>query len=75
MSVAQRPIAQAAANAALQPYIPGLRRYFAKRVPASDIDDLLQEVFLRMQSQGSDSIEHMGRYLFTVAASVLKEIG
>ena len=54
--------------------LPGLRRYFAKRVPASDIDDLVQEVFLRMQShQSSARIENLERYLFTVAASVLSD--
>ena len=56
-------------------YVPGLRRYFAKRVPASDVDDLVQEVFLRIQTQKSSGalIEHLDRYLFTVAASVLSD--
>lgn len=55
-------------------YVPGLRRYFAKRVPASDIDDLVQEVFLRMRTHESGApIEHFERYLFTVAASVLSD--
>jgi RNA polymerase sigma-70 factor (ECF subfamily) len=55
-------------------YIPGLRRYFAKRVPRGQIDDLIQEVFLRMQAHyASAPIEHLDRYLFTVAASVLTD--
>ena len=41
------------AEAAWGAYVPGLRRYFAKRVPASDVDDLVQEVFLRIQTQKS----------------------
>ena len=58
--------------AAAEVYAPGLRRYFSKRVPASEIDDLVQEVFLRMQVHGSGAtVGHLGRYLFTVAASVL----
>jgi RNA polymerase sigma factor (sigma-70 family) len=55
-------------------YVPGLRRYFAKRVPANDVDDLVQEVLLRMQTQGSSvPIQQPDRYLFTVASSVLKD--
>ena len=60
--------------ASLDAYTPGLRRYFAKRVPAGDIDDLVQEVFLRMQSHADGPpIDHLDRYLFTVAASVLTD--
>jgi RNA polymerase sigma factor (sigma-70 family) len=55
-------------------HVPALRRYFAKRVPAGDIDDLVQEVLLRMQAHHSRPIiEHLDRYLFTVAASVLSD--
>jgi RNA polymerase sigma factor (sigma-70 family) len=55
-------------------HLPGLRRYFAKRVPANDIDDLVQEVFLRTRAhQSSAQIENLERYLFTVAASVLTD--
>ena len=58
----------------LEAYAPGLRRYFSKRVPAGDIDDLVQEVFVRMQAHHVDpAIEHLDRYLFTVAASVLTD--
>jgi RNA polymerase sigma factor (sigma-70 family) len=58
----------------LDVYVPGLRRYFAKRVPAAQIDDLVQEVFLRMQAHLTNApIEHLDRYLFTVAASVLTD--
>jgi RNA polymerase sigma factor (sigma-70 family) len=63
-----------ASAGALEPYVPGLRRYFSRRVPAGDIDDLVQEVFVRMQAHGAGpSIEHLDRYLFTVAASVLTD--
>jgi RNA polymerase sigma factor (sigma-70 family) len=58
----------------LETYIPGLRRYFSKRVAAEEIEDLIQEVFLRMQTHKSGTpIEHFGRYLFRVAASVLTD--
>jgi RNA polymerase sigma factor (sigma-70 family) len=55
-------------------YIPALRRYFAKRTPAGQIDDLIQEVFVRLQAhQASAPIDQLDRYLFTVAASVLTD--
>src|SRR5271167_3725278 len=65
---------RAAGAGALDVYVPALRRYFSKRVPAGDIDDLVQEVFVRMQIYGGGPpIEHLDRYLFTVAASVLTD--
>ena len=61
-------------DAVWERHLPGLRRYFAKRVPASDIDDVVQEVFLRMRTHQSGApIENLERYLFTVAASVLSD--
>jgi RNA polymerase sigma factor (sigma-70 family) len=66
--------AWATGDRCLETYVPGLRRYFAKRVPAAQIDDLIQEVFLRLQAHhGKAPIEHLDRYLFTVAASVLTD--
>jgi RNA polymerase sigma factor (sigma-70 family) len=58
----------------LEAHRPALRRYFSKRVPAAEVDDLVQDVFLRMQVHGQEqSIDHLDRYLFTVAASVLSD--
>ena len=54
--------------------MPGLRRYFSKRLPAAQVDDLVQEVFVRIQAHEADSpIQHLDRYLFTTAASVLSD--
>lgn len=65
-------VADGAGAVSIESYIPGLRRYFSKRVPTREIDDVVQEVFLRMQTHRSATpIEHIERYLFTVAASVL----
>jgi RNA polymerase sigma-70 factor (ECF subfamily) len=62
------------AASALQEYVPVLRRYFARRARPDDIDDLVQEVFLRMQSPlALPAIEHLERYLFRVASSVLTD--
>jgi RNA polymerase sigma-70 factor (ECF subfamily) len=53
-------------------YGPALRRYFARRAAAADIDDLVQEVFLSLQSRGETSdIENVEGYLFRTAANVL----
>jgi RNA polymerase sigma-70 factor (ECF subfamily) len=62
------------AAGSFETYVPGLRRYFSKRVHAGEIDDLVQEVLLRMQAHGGGpQIEHLDRYLFAVAASVLTD--
>jgi RNA polymerase sigma-70 factor (ECF subfamily) len=53
-------------------YGPALRRYFARRAASADVDDLVQEVFLSMQSRGATSaIENVEGYLFRTAANVL----
>lgn len=53
-------------------YGPGLRRYFRRRVPDADVDDLVQDVFLRLQSaQLSASIKNIEGYLFATAHNVL----
>jgi RNA polymerase sigma factor (sigma-70 family) len=62
------------AEGSLERCVQGLRRYFARRIAASEIDDAVQEVFLRMHGQVNGTrIEHLDRYLFTIAASVLSD--
>ena len=54
-------------------FAPALRRYFAKRVPASDVDDLVQDVLVAIHSrQTSAPIDNLEGYLFTIAANALK---
>ena len=49
-----------------------LRRYFVRRAPAGEADDLVQDVFLRLQSARFGApIADAQRYLFTVARHVL----
>lgn len=58
----------------LDTYAPSLRRYFCRRVRNAEVEDLVQDVFLRMQTQVENPpIEHLDRYLFRVAASVLSD--
>lgn len=53
-------------------YGPALRRYFLRRAPASDVDDLVQDVFLMLQARGATAeIENVEGYLFRTAANVL----
>lgn len=54
-------------------YRTPLRRFFASRTDnPSDVDDLVQKVFVRMiQRTESEPIERVQQYLFQVAASVL----
>ena len=53
-------------------YGPALRRYFQKKVTAAEAEDLVQDVFLAMQSRGAGAeIENIEGYLFRIAANVL----
>src|SRR3546814_8693974 len=55
-------------------YGPGLRRYFRRRADDADVDDLVQEVFLRLQSaQLSTPIDNVERYLFAAARNSSEE--
>ena len=61
-------------NIALR-YRAPLRGFFAKRVsPHADVDDLVQEVFLRLIRRGNGQpIECVEKYLFQSAANVLRD--
>ena len=51
-----------------------LRRFFARRAHAADVDDLVQDVALRMETRRADSpIQNVEGYLFQVANSVLTD--
>jgi len=76
MSAATEHLKFALEPAPLESYIPGLRRFFSKRVATREIEDLIQEVFVRIQTHARGSpIERLDRYLFTVASSVLTDWG
>lgn len=52
-----------------------LRKFFQRRVrQTSDIDDLVQEVFLRLVRYGGiDHIENVDRYVFSTASNLLRD--
>jgi RNA polymerase sigma factor (sigma-70 family) len=54
-----------------------LTRFFQRNVrDASEVDDLIQEVFLRVVRRGHcDQLEHLDGYIFQTAASVLQDRG
>jgi len=55
-------------------YGPALRRFFSRRASAADVDDLVQDVFLKLQVRGATSdIDNIEGYLFRTAASVLSQ--
>lgn len=55
----------------MERYGPILRRYFLRRVPEDDADDLVQDVFLRIQAAQSETpVENVESYLFTTACHV-----
>lgn len=55
-------------------YGPAVRRYFLRRAPAAEVDDLVQEVFVKLQARGDVAeIANVERYLFRTASSVLAD--
>lgn len=52
-------------------YGPALRSYFRKKVGAAEAEDLVQDVFLALQERDLQKVEHLGRYIFGIAANVI----
>ena len=54
-----------------------LRPFVARRVPDADVDDVMQDVFVRMQRglAGLRDDERLGAWLFQVARSAISEHG
>jgi RNA polymerase sigma factor (sigma-70 family) len=58
----------------LSRYRLALTRFFRRRAHPADVDDLVQDVLLRMHTrQSGDEIQNMEGYLFTVAARTLAQ--
>ncbi|WP_177218333.1 RNA polymerase sigma factor [Caulobacter sp. UNC279MFTsu5.1] len=53
---------------------PLLTRWFARRAPSNEVDDLVQDVFLRIIKRGgTNELDHFQAYVFETASSVLKD--
>jgi RNA polymerase sigma factor (sigma-70 family) len=67
-----RPVRDEDLRAWMVQYGPALRRYFQKKATAAEAEDLVQDVFLAMQTRGAGAaIENVEGYLFRIAAHVL----
>lgn len=56
----------------MERYGPGLRRYFMRRVPQAEAEELVQDVFLAMHARSAaDPIDNVQGYLFRIAANLL----
>lgn len=67
-----RPVGEPDLGGWLLHYGPALRRYFGRRVGDVEVDDLVQEVFLRLHAARREApIDNVERYMFTVARNVL----
>jgi RNA polymerase sigma-70 factor (ECF subfamily) len=54
--------------------LPALERYFRRRVAAHEVDDLVQDVFVQLQSRRStEVVQDVERYVFVVAGNVLMQ--
>jgi RNA polymerase sigma factor (sigma-70 family) len=66
------PSATDAMAAWVNEYGPGLKRYFLRRLPAGEAEDMVQEVFLAMHARRDlGSVENVRGYLFTIASNLL----
>lgn len=62
--------------ASFEGYAGPLRRFFRRRVSDAEVEDCVQEVFLRMQArQAETAIQNPEAYLFSVARSVVAREG
>lgn len=71
----ERAASQKQLEALAVAYRPALKRFFEKRVlEHADVDDLVQEVFVRLSRRSAlDAIENVQGYLFETAANVLRD--
>lgn len=65
----------ASIDALARTYGPPLKRFFERRIiERADIDDLVQEVFLRLARRGDlKDIENLDGYIFQTAANILRD--
>ena len=74
MSTPRAQLVTDLASGSLHGYVQKLRRYFAKRAAVREIDDLVQEVFIRLVRQAAiESVQQIDSYVFQTAANVIRD--
>lgn len=54
------------------PHVGELRGYLRRRLPASEVDDVVQDIFMRLVHRGEGRVvQHPRRYIFQVATATL----
>lgn len=57
---------------AVWPHVAELRGYLRKRLPASEVDDVVQDIFVRLVRRGQGGeVQYPRRYLYQVALATL----
>lgn len=54
-------------------FMPALKAYFRHKAHGDDVEDLIQEVLIRMHGRGSADIDNLECYVFRVARNVLRD--
>jgi len=54
-------------------FCPSLRAFFRNKAPEDEIDDLIQEVLIRMHGRDARSIDNLEHYVIRVARNVLRD--
>lgn len=54
-------------------FIQPLRAFFARKAHRDDVDDLVQEVLIRMHNRKTSEIKNLDCYIFQVAMNVLRD--
>jgi RNA polymerase sigma factor (sigma-70 family) len=58
------------------PFVPLATRYVARKIPAADVDDVIQESLLRVMNSSRDAdVRHPKSYFFTVVKAVIVDRG
>lgn len=54
-------------------FVPTLRAFFRHKAHGDDVDDLIQEVLIRMHGRGGVEIDNLESYIIRVARNVLRD--
>ena len=57
--------------AELMPFVPELRGYLRRRLPANDVEDVVQDVLVRLLHRGGGDVTFPRRYLYQTAVAIL----